>query len=72
LAQEGCKGFEFFLDKETWPHIISSHNCFVFKKVNPKTRLSDSQYMSFLFFSFTFDFAYYPFFCLDCPCRFSI
>jgi len=26
----------FFLDKETWPHIISTDDCFNFKSFNPK------------------------------------
>jgi len=42
LAQEGYKGFEFFSDKETWPHIISNHYCFIFKKVNPETNFNAS------------------------------
>jgi len=32
----GNKGISFFLDKETWPHIISIHDCFNFKSFNPK------------------------------------
>ena len=32
----GNKGISFFLDKETWPHIISTHDCFNFKSFNAK------------------------------------
>ena len=71
LAQEGYKGFEFFSDKETWPHIISNHYCFIFKKVNPEKQFNTSQHMSFFNFSYI-SLLYCPFFCLDCLHRFSI
>jgi len=63
LAQEGYKGFEFFSDKETWPHIISNHYC--------SSNFNASQHMSFFNFSYI-SLLYCPFFCLDCLHRFSI
>ena len=67
-----------FSNKETWPHIISNHYCFIFKKVNPETRFNASQHTFFIFFIFFHHFLIYfyllycPFFCLDCLHRFSI
>jgi len=61
LAQEGYKGFEFFSDNKTWPHIISNHYCFNFKKVNPETRFNASQHMSFFIFHFSSFFYIYSF-----------
>jgi len=34
-----------FLKKETWPYVISNHNCFIFRKINPETKFNDSQHV---------------------------
>jgi len=50
----GNKGISFFLDKETWSHIISSHDCFNFKSFNPKGKkfnhIRGCPYFAFTFF----------------------
>jgi len=42
----------FFWYKETWPHIFSNDDCFIFKKINPETKFNDFQHKPFLSFFF--------------------
>ena len=72
----GNKGISFFLDKETWPHIISTHACFNFKSFNPKgKKIQSHQRLPLLclyFFLYYFLFFCCLTFCLDRPFGFSV
>jgi len=50
-----------FYDKETWPYIISNHDCFISRKTNLETKFDNLRDMPFFYIFLVFSFAYTAF-----------